>query len=106
MPEGVAHDSVALAPEHLGYRHLDGGSSLDGVLSIRNEQRAQLASGDDRPTSSDPLVDFEYASHTDANMSWAACSCESRSDFKRACSDADISGSGFRRSTIDIALPR
>ncbi|MCI0359660.1 MAG: hypothetical protein L0211_14380 [Planctomycetaceae bacterium] len=35
------------------------GSPLDGVLSIRNEQGSQLAAGDDRPNSSDPLVDFD-----------------------------------------------
>ncbi len=35
------------------------GSPLDGVLSIRNEQGGQLAAGDDRPRSSDPLVDFD-----------------------------------------------
>jgi hypothetical protein len=35
------------------------GSPVDGVLSIRNEQGGQLASGDDRPNSSDPLVEFD-----------------------------------------------
>jgi hypothetical protein len=35
------------------------GSPVDGILSIRNEQGGQLASGDDRPKSSDPLVDFD-----------------------------------------------
>ncbi|MEX2176465.1 MAG: hypothetical protein WD872_19025 [Pirellulaceae bacterium] len=35
------------------------GSPLDGVLLIRDEQGKQLATGDDRPASSDPLVDFE-----------------------------------------------
>jgi hypothetical protein len=35
------------------------GSLLDGVLSIRNEQGQQLAANDDRPTSSDPLLDFK-----------------------------------------------
>lgn len=35
------------------------GSPLDGVLSIRNEQGQQLAANDDRPTSSDPLQDFQ-----------------------------------------------
>lgn len=35
------------------------GSPLDGVLTIRKEDgNEQLASGDDRPGSSDPLVDF------------------------------------------------
>lgn len=34
------------------------GSPVDAVLSIRNEQGGQLAAGDDRPGSSDPLVDF------------------------------------------------
>src|SRR5262245_9901466 len=33
------------------------GSPLDGVLTIRKEDGSQLASGDDRPGSSDPLVD-------------------------------------------------
>lgn len=32
------------------------GSPLDGVLTIRNEKGEQLATGDDRPGSSDPLV--------------------------------------------------
>ena len=40
------------------------GSPLDGVLSIRNEQGAQLASGDDRPGNSDPLVDFTVPAGT------------------------------------------
>jgi hypothetical protein len=31
MAEGVANDAVTLAPEHLGDRHLHGGSHLDGV---------------------------------------------------------------------------
>jgi len=35
------------------------GSPVDGVLSIRNLQGGQLASGDDRPSSSDPMVDFD-----------------------------------------------
>jgi hypothetical protein len=34
------------------------GSPLDGVLSIKKEDGSQVASGDDRPGSSDPLVDF------------------------------------------------
>jgi hypothetical protein len=34
------------------------GSPLDGVLAIRDEQGKQLAMGDDRPGSSDPLVDY------------------------------------------------
>jgi hypothetical protein len=34
------------------------GSPLDGVLTIRKESGEQLATGDDRPGSSDPLVDF------------------------------------------------
>lgn len=34
------------------------GSKLDGVLTIQNEQGAQVATGDDRPGSSDPMVDF------------------------------------------------
>jgi hypothetical protein len=34
------------------------GSPLDGVLTIRKENGEQLASGDDRPGSSDPLVDY------------------------------------------------
>jgi len=34
------------------------GSPLDGVLNIQNENGKQLASGDDRKGSSDPLVDF------------------------------------------------
>jgi hypothetical protein len=34
------------------------GSPVDGVLSVRNEQGSQLAAGEDRPGSSDPLVDF------------------------------------------------
>jgi hypothetical protein len=33
-------------------------SPLDASLSIRNEQGGQLAAGDDRPGSADPLVDF------------------------------------------------
>ncbi len=35
------------------------GSSLDGVLSIRNEQGAELASSDDRPGTKDPGLDFK-----------------------------------------------
>ena len=35
------------------------GSPLDGVLSIRKPDGGQLASGDDRPKSSDPLVEFD-----------------------------------------------
>jgi len=34
------------------------GTPLDGVLSIRNEQGAQLAANDDQPNTSDPGVDF------------------------------------------------
>jgi hypothetical protein len=34
------------------------GSPVDAVLSIRNEQGGQVAAGDDRPGSSDPLVDY------------------------------------------------
>jgi hypothetical protein len=34
------------------------GSPLDGMLFIRKETGEQLATGDDRPGSSDPLVDF------------------------------------------------
>ena len=34
------------------------GTPLDGVLSIRNEQGAQLAANDDQPNSSDPGLDF------------------------------------------------
>ncbi|HZN33081.1 MAG TPA: hypothetical protein VFB80_04650 [Pirellulaceae bacterium] len=34
------------------------GSPLDAVLSIRNEQGGSLASGDDRPGSSDPMVEY------------------------------------------------
>ncbi|HMC10450.1 MAG TPA: hypothetical protein VKH44_04140, partial [Pirellulaceae bacterium] len=33
-------------------------SPLDGVLTLRKEDGSQLATGDDRPGSSDPLVDF------------------------------------------------
>jgi hypothetical protein len=35
------------------------GSSLDGVLSIQNEQGAELATSDDRPGARDPLTDFK-----------------------------------------------
>ncbi|HTM53825.1 MAG TPA: hypothetical protein VL175_07325 [Pirellulales bacterium] len=35
------------------------GSSLDGVLSIQNEQGAELATSDDRPGARDPLADFK-----------------------------------------------
>jgi hypothetical protein len=34
------------------------GSPLDGVLTIRKEDGEQVASGDDRPGSSDPMVDY------------------------------------------------
>ncbi len=34
------------------------GSPMDGVLFVRKETGEQLATGDDRPGSSDPLVDF------------------------------------------------
>jgi hypothetical protein len=34
------------------------GSPVDGVLSIRNEKGVQLATNDDRPTTSDPGLDF------------------------------------------------
>lgn len=34
------------------------GSPVDGILSIRNEQGAQLAANDDRPNTSDPGLDF------------------------------------------------
>jgi hypothetical protein len=34
------------------------GSSLDGVLSVRNLQGNQLATGDDRPGTSDPALEF------------------------------------------------
>ncbi|MFN0021510.1 MAG: hypothetical protein ACKVP0_24935 [Pirellulaceae bacterium] len=34
------------------------GTPLDGVLSIRNEQGAQLAANDDQPNTSDPGLDF------------------------------------------------
>jgi hypothetical protein len=34
------------------------GSPIDGVITIRNEKGEQLATGDDRPGSSDPLVDY------------------------------------------------
>jgi hypothetical protein len=35
------------------------GSALDGVLSIQNEQGAELAGSDDRPGTSDPGLDFK-----------------------------------------------
>lgn len=35
------------------------GSPLDGVLSIRNEQGAELAGNDDRPNTKDPGLDFK-----------------------------------------------
>jgi hypothetical protein len=35
------------------------GSPLDGVLSIRNEQGAELAANDDRPSTKDPGLDFK-----------------------------------------------
>jgi hypothetical protein len=35
------------------------GSELDGVLSIQNEQGAELAGNDDRPGTSDPGLDFK-----------------------------------------------
>lgn len=35
------------------------GSPLDGVLSIRNEAGAQLATSDDRPNTTDPGLDFQ-----------------------------------------------
>ena len=35
------------------------GSPLDGVLSIQNEQGAELAGNDDRPGTSDPGLDFK-----------------------------------------------
>jgi hypothetical protein len=40
------------------------GSPLDGVLMIRKETGEQLATGDDRPGSSDPLVDFSVPAGT------------------------------------------
>lgn len=35
------------------------GAALDGVLSIQNEQGAELAANDDRPDTSDPGLDFK-----------------------------------------------
>ena len=42
------------------------GSPLDGVLSIQNEQGAELAGNDDRPGSNDPAVDFKVPDGTQA----------------------------------------
>jgi hypothetical protein len=41
------------------------GSPLDAVLAIRNEKGEQLASGDDRPGSSDPMVDYTVAKNVE-----------------------------------------
>ncbi len=42
------------------------GSSLDGVLSIQNEQGAELAGNDDRPGTSDPGLDFKVPDNVNA----------------------------------------
>jgi hypothetical protein len=42
------------------------GSPLDGVLSIQNEQGAELAGNDDRPGTSDPGLDFKVPDKTTA----------------------------------------
>ena len=42
------------------------GSSLDGVLSIQNEQGAELAANDDRPGTSDPGLDFKVPNGVNA----------------------------------------
>ncbi|HEX5445464.1 MAG TPA: hypothetical protein VFW87_16680, partial [Pirellulales bacterium] len=42
------------------------GSPLDGVLSIRNMQGAELAGSDDQPSTSDPGLDFTVPAGTDA----------------------------------------
>lgn len=42
------------------------GSPLDGVLSIQNEQGAELAANDDRPGTSDPGLDFKVPDGTQA----------------------------------------
>ena len=41
------------------------GTPLDGVLSIRNEQGAQLAANDDQPNSSDPGLRWTVVRWTD-----------------------------------------
>lgn len=41
------------------------GSPLDAVLTLRNEQGGQLASGDDRPGTSDPQVDYTVPAGVD-----------------------------------------
>lgn len=42
------------------------GAALDGVLSIQNEQGAELAGNDDRPDTSDPGLDFKVPDGTTA----------------------------------------
>ncbi|MGH7194413.1 MAG: hypothetical protein ACREJM_12910, partial [Candidatus Saccharimonadales bacterium] len=42
------------------------GSPLDGVLSIRNMQGAELASSDDQPSTSDPGLDFTVPAGADS----------------------------------------
>ncbi len=42
------------------------GTALDGVLSIQNEQGAELAGNDDRPGTSDPGLDFKVPDGTSA----------------------------------------
>ena len=44
------------------------GSPLDGVLSIQNEQGAELVGNDDRPDTSDPGVDFTVPDNTTTVM--------------------------------------
>ena len=41
------------------------GSPLDGVLTLRNLQNAQLAQNDDRPATSDPGLDFNVPANVD-----------------------------------------
>jgi hypothetical protein len=42
------------------------GAALDGVLSIQNEQGAELAANDDRPNTSDPGLDLKVPDGTNA----------------------------------------
>lgn len=59
----MASPGQALRVEVLAAR---AGSPLDGVLSIRNLQGAELASSDDQPSTTDPGLDFTMPAGTDS----------------------------------------
>jgi hypothetical protein len=80
------------------------GAALDGVLSIQNEQGAELASNDDRPDTSDPGLDFKVPDGTTA-IFVAISDLQSRggADFVYRISVAPVGQPNF---SLSLSAPR